>query len=645
MRRDIQVLRGVAVLLVVIFHADLGIAKHGYLGVDVFFVVSGFLITTIILRDLNLKKFSFASFYLRRAKRLLPALYCTLAFTSILSYGFLTSTQWNDFIAQLFGAVTFSANLILPTQVGYFESVADGKPLLHTWSLSLEEQYYFFLPLFLFLIPKNWRLWALVIATVGSLGWCLAWASSSDISAPFLWRFGDTSISEWAFYLFPTRAWELLAGSICAWVMLNKPITNVPPAIKVTSLMVIFLVCFIGLDSVHPRGDALIVVIATSIIILGRDNWLPDFKVLHWVERVGDWSYSIYLVHWPLFAFAYLGYVGQIPESSTIVLIFISVLLGYLQYRFVEIPFRYGWKSQGRSTWGWFVVATAAVFIIPSPMVFGLDDSKTALSRSIEEARKINYGLSAECNRWASSSSLNGECATGVNPTIAVWGDSYAMHLIPGVIESKKNLVQLTKSVCGPIVGIAPVRGPYTKSWAEKCIEHNDNALEFILKSDSITHVIMSANLRTYVEGLDGQFLFNNDLITGGRKLTIESLVSTINKIKSAGKKPILVSPLPRAGFNVGDCLERKDTNLIVLRKNCDIPLDDYLQYADKVIQSLETIEDRTGARVVWLKDLLCNHESCKSKLNETYVYRDEGHISISGSKVLFGKLSLTKEN
>src|SRR5690554_4037257 len=101
MRRDIQLLRGVAVLLVVIFHADIGIARHGYLGVDIFFVVSGFLITTIILRDLSLRNFSFASFYLRRAKRLLPALYCTLAFTSLLSYGFLTASQWNDYIAQL----------------------------------------------------------------------------------------------------------------------------------------------------------------------------------------------------------------------------------------------------------------------------------------------------------------------------------------------------------------------------------------------------------------------------------------------------------------------------------------------------------------------------------------------------------------
>ena len=150
MRQDIQLLRGIAVLLVVIFHANLGIVNHGYLGVDVFFVISGFLITTIILNDLNTNTFSFGAFYLRRAKRLLPALYCTLAITALLSYWFISPSQWNDFIAQLVGALTFSSNIVLPTQVGYFESSAEGKPLLHIWSLSLEEQYYFFLPLVLF---------------------------------------------------------------------------------------------------------------------------------------------------------------------------------------------------------------------------------------------------------------------------------------------------------------------------------------------------------------------------------------------------------------------------------------------------------------------------------------------------------------
>jgi len=158
LRQDIQFLRGIAVLFVVIYHSGLGILNEGYLGVDIFFVISGFLITKLILEKLAEDNFSFTDFYFRRAKRLLPALYSTLFFTTAIGVFFLTKSQWSDYLEQLLGALTFTANFVLPGQTGYFEQSSDGKPLLHIWSLSLEEQYYFILPLFLFLIPRKLRL-------------------------------------------------------------------------------------------------------------------------------------------------------------------------------------------------------------------------------------------------------------------------------------------------------------------------------------------------------------------------------------------------------------------------------------------------------------------------------------------------------
>jgi len=151
-------LRGLAVLVVVLYHSDLGLLSQGYLGVDVFFVLSGFLITSIILKALDSNNFLFSEFYLRRAKRLLPALYSTLLFTTLLSLAFLTNQQWIEYLDQLNGALTFTANMVLPSQTGYFESASEGKPLLHIWSLSLEEQYYFLLPIALYILPKNYRL-------------------------------------------------------------------------------------------------------------------------------------------------------------------------------------------------------------------------------------------------------------------------------------------------------------------------------------------------------------------------------------------------------------------------------------------------------------------------------------------------------
>jgi len=194
------------------------------------------------------------------------------------------------------------------------------------------------------------------------------WVSGSNADLPILWRFPhDAEDAKWAFYLFPTRAWELLAGSICAWLMINRPIT-VPTVVKVCSLFVIILVSCIGFDPIHPRGDAILVVLATSLILLGGNNWLPKYSIVRYMEKMGDWSYSIYLVHWPIFTFSYLGYAGQVPLSTKVLLVFISIFLGYLQYRFIETPFRHGWNKQSSKTWAWLTLSTFTVIAIPIPM-------------------------------------------------------------------------------------------------------------------------------------------------------------------------------------------------------------------------------------------------------------------------------------
>ena len=634
MRQDIQLLRGIAVLLVVIFHANLGIVNHGYLGVDVFFVISGFLITTIILNDLNTNTFSFGAFYLRRAKRLLPALYCTLAITALLSYWFISPSQWNDFIAQLVGALTFSSNIVLPTQVGYFESSAEGKPLLHIWSLSLEEQYYFFLPLVLFFTTKSLRLFVLIALAIGSLTWCLAWAPLSGELPPILWRLADASIAEWAFYLFPTRAWELLAGSICAWVMVYKPI-NIPHTFKYIALFTVLFVSCISIDTVHPRGNALVVVLATSLLLLGDSSWLVNNPFTRLIEKTGDWSYSIYLVHWPIFAFSFLGYAGQVPIIIKLTLVAISILLGYAQYKFVETPFRFGWHKKSSKTWRWLIASTVAVVTIPIPMAFGkIDESEN----NYAEIRELNYGLSNKCDTWIHETGINIECKTSDKPTIAIWGDSYAMHLVPGIAKTNKKIVQLTKSACGPILDVSPIYGKFGPDWARQCAMFNYAVFKYITNTDSITHVILSSPFHQYFKNdIDGKFLINKKITEKAPPEAINGLTFTINKIKDIGKTPILVSPPTKSGFDIGECLERLDSELIVFKKSCDIPYQAYIEHEKEVISALKDVAEKTNIKTIWLNKLLCHAGKCKSKINDTYVYRDDGHLSVSGSEALLG--------
>ena len=297
-RRDIQALRGLAILLVLLHHAKLDFLTAGYLGVDIFFVISGYLITQIIRRDLENGIFSFPAFYFRRAKRLLPAAYVTLLVTTLLSALFLTQSEARDFFKQLVGAVTFTGNIALWLQTGYFEGAANLKPLLHVWSLSIEEQYYMLLPAAMVLAPRRYWLPAMAMLLILSMALCFALAGSKP---------GAT------FYLLPTRGWELALGSLGALMpakaMLDKRVSGlVWPAL----LMLLVIPAF-PTGIVQPWGDAALVCAATLVVILGRHPSLVQSPALLPLARLGDFSYSLYLVHWPLFAFANNAYVSPAP--------------------------------------------------------------------------------------------------------------------------------------------------------------------------------------------------------------------------------------------------------------------------------------------------------------------------------------------
>lgn len=631
-RRDIQLLRGLAVLMVVLYHAGFGFLNAGYLGVDVFFVVSGFLITSHILKQLNGGAFSFTAFYLRRAQRLLPALYCTLIVATILAYGFLTRQQWQGYMAQLVGAVTFSANFVLPTQVGYFDGKAQAQLLLHIWSLSLEEQYYFFLPLVLFFVSQKYRGALLLILALLSFYWCISWAVSVETQTPVLWRLGG-SPADWAFYFFPARAWELLAGSLGAWVVSQRWPIVVPAVLKWISLVTIVAVSAVGVDTVHPRGNALIVVIATLLIVLGNDQWLPRWRSVLALERLGDWSYSVYLVHWPLFVFAYLGFTSAVPVEVRLALVLVSIVLGYAQYRWVETPFRYGWNLKSRSALGWFVAMTVAVLLLPAPAYF---DRSQSVDFGV--VQRSNMGLSRSCDDWESYS--RPECRTTDTPQVVVWGDSYAMHLVPGLVMANASLMQVTKAVCGPFLGLAPVEGSYSSRWAESCIGFNDSALKTITQSDAVSHVVLASSFSQYFN-LGGDFLMEGGLVERRTDLALEALVRTVEAVQAAGKIPVIISPPPRVGFDVGECLERESEKVILLRDGCEVLYADYLDYDHQVIAALTEVEARTGVKVIWLSELMCDSTVCNTVKNDTYLYRDGGHLTISGSKELLGQLKI----
>lgn len=627
-RFDIQFMRGVAVLAVVLFHAFPAAFGAGFLGVDVFFAISGFLITGIILKGLERKDFSFKEFYLRRARRLLPASLMTLGVTTALAFVFLTRSQIADYAEQLLGSLAFVANFVLAFQTGYFEGGAETKPLLHIWSLSLEEQFYFVAPLLLWLTPLRARPWLLATGMVLSFALCLV-----IMVGPAWLPLNVSEFENFAFFMLPTRAWELLAGSVCAWIMLRRPELVVPAWLKYVALVAIVATCAVGFDPVHPRGDALIVVLATCVILMGRDGWLPATALSRPVGRIGDWSYSLYLVHWPLFSFAYSIWGRQPPLAVMIGLVLLAVFLGWLQYRFIEQTFRSGWPFRHGGPLTAIFASFGLLLLVGVPSLGATSPLSVALAP--------NKGLGKACNqqmpRWHDIPA----CRTSETPTVAVWGDSYAMYVTSGL--EGVPLVQMTKSSCAPGQGVAQTSAEYSETWARNCVSYGESVLRAIEAMPSVRYVIISSIFRaTLIE--DGQQLLVDGRVQPFTDAGQTAIILAIERLKAAGKVPIIVGPTPYAPFDAGQCNERRaEGKLIFGRSDCSIPLLAAQETDQGISTMLRSIGTRTGVEVLMPATVLCDDSTCVTRDagGEIY-YRDAGHLTPAGARHVMDGLGLS---
>lgn len=617
-RFDIQVMRGVAVLAVVLFHAFPGVFGSGFLGVDVFFVVSGFLITGIILRGLERGDFSFKAFYIRRAKRLLPASLMTLAVTSLLALVFLTRSQMADYAEQLLGSLAFVANFVLASQSGYFDAAAETKPLLHIWSLSLEEQFYFVAPLLLWLTPLRARPWLLITGMILSFALCFL-----IMTGPSWLPFSAKGAQKLAFFMLPTRAWELLFGSVCAWVMIRRPDLTVPGWAKLAALAAIIATCAIGFDPVHPRWDAVIVVVATGLILLGQDGWLPKKPLLP-VKVIGDWSYSLYLIHWPLFSFAYIAWGQHPPMAVMIGLALLATGLAWLQYRYVEQPYQQDrpWFGVG---WPW--VTGAASFAVVAFAVPSL-----GVSSPVAEVLAPNQGLSPACDQQGDRWLDKPECRTSDAPTVAVWGDSYAMHWLAGL--EGLPVIQMTKSACAPVEGLANVTDGYPIAWARECVAFNDSVLDAIEDMPSVRYVVISS---PFVQVLtdEGQRLYADGRVVPFSNAGQAALSRTLNRIRASGRVPLLIGPPPRAPFDAGRCNERMIEGRIVAgQAGCDIPLTGIAGGVESALLSV-------APDAALPSSVLCDAESCRTREGGVILYQDRGHLTREGARYVIDRLGL----
>ena len=630
-RSEIDGLRAIAVIPVILFHAGFQAFSGGFVGVDVFFVISGYLITTIIAAELEQGNFSLIKFYERRVRRILPALFFVMLVCLPFAWVWLLPTDMRDFSQSLVAVGTFTSNILFWRETGYFDEAAELKPLLHTWSLSVEEQFYVLYPLFLMLF---WRFGKRRLIVLVGL---------TFIASLTLAQWGVQNYPVPTFFLLPTRGWELLIGSFTAFYLLSAKRQNFDRIVCEIGgwLGIAFIlyalttfnqkIPFPGLNALVPTlGAALIIVFANQHTSIGQ---LLGNKVLVWIGLI---SYSAYLWHQPLFAFArHRSLLSHFQNQLLLVaLTVISFVLAYFSLRFVEKPFRMK-NHFTRSQVFYFALFGAIFFIVVG--TFGhlsngfLNYRKNSIeSKDLVARLDVNRGLSPNCDIEHPETS---NCKTSDTPEVLLWGDSYAMHLALGLLASKPDikLVQKTMSVCGPFFGIAPTNAKYVRSWAEKCMEVNDQVFDYLQKSTSIKYVVLSSPFTQYV-GVGAKVLQRNGEIVLGKVVAAAAMIETVKRIKAIGKTPVLFSPPPRNGNDIGGCL-KKTTFFGGDKAFCDVLVTHSTQRYREVWSFLREVEKH--ATVVWLSDYLCSASSCKASFNDVLIFRDAGHLSYEGSAYL----------
>lgn len=627
-RNDIDGLRALAVIAVVLFHTRLFHMFGGFVGVDIFFVISGFLITTLLLQEIGNNRFSIIKFYERRGRRLLPALVLVLVFASLAANKLLLPYDARDYGRQLFATLFFCSNLLFAKQTGYFDAPAEMKPLLHCWSLAVEEQFYILYPLFLYLVTRYFkRRYALAIGTVLTASLVLS-----------IHNLGTHSAAN--FYLPFSRAWELLIGGVLA----VKVIPEVK-SVRMANVLGVLGVALIGYSvfafspaTPFPGISALVPCLGAALIIYsgGRDQtYIGRALSLKPVVFVGLISYSLYLWHWVILVFAKYYLVRPLTPLETAGVIAASILLSSFSWRFVEGPFR-GRNAIG--TRGWFFGGAAFASLLLCSYAGAAYFTHGLPSRFSGEARMlVDGGL----DTWKRNDECNGNIchvgATSSHDDFILWGDSHAGALAPAIerIAVSQGLSGWVafKGACAPLLDMRRYDQDID------CRGFNEQVLEHI-QSHHIHNVLLHARWGLYAEAerykqeLGGPALLTPDRNEKEDYAKFAELVdSTLKRLRELDLNVVIIASVPEVGINVPTALTRS----YLSGKPIDVA-PTYAEFTERQARAFSVL--RLGAEkysipIVYPHETLCNSSTCLVEKDDHPFYSDDNHLSVHGAMYL----------
>ncbi|HVX36817.1 MAG TPA: acyltransferase family protein [Hyphomicrobium sp.] len=638
-RLDIDGLRGLAVAGVVAYHFGLGM-PGGYGGVDVFFVISGFLIAGIIKSELEAGTFSIANFYVRRIRRILPALTVCLLASSIAATLFLFPHDFKKFGQSLIAASLSVSNFYFSHKIGYFDNEATDKPLLHTWSLGVEEQFYIVFPLMLLLLFRYAR------KSIVPILWIVAIASFAYSCH------GIAKDADKAFFSTAGRAWELGIGALLAFGALPKlrarGLLEVEAAIG--ALLIAF--CFLAYsdETRFPGLAALPLCLGAALIIHSGNASQPTAVASMLSSRpavgLGLISYSVYLWHWPLLVFALYRWPSIFSGAGTYTALLLlglaSLVIGALSWAFVEQPFRRMSKLPRATVFlsgGLAVALTAAIsgVVVRRPMW---------LQHWPESIQEMHFGHSipakkqglAQAHGWPADVFIVG--AQNSTPDTVVWGDSYTNAMAPGFVsyyrETGRGVIIAALSGCRPLVGVSLTHVRKGRN----CERHNAEVFDAILQHGA-KRVILIGFWAEFAENIvrdpDGSVVFREHAQEDGQVFEA-TLRSMIGKLTKRGIEVVIVGPVPVQKFQVAPAVARH------ILWNEPLPPEltrtQFLEDKAMMFDIFTRMATLPHVRVVYPDKSLCDAQGCDYIENGIPLYSDHNHLSPAGVAKLSGMFS-----
>jgi peptidoglycan/LPS O-acetylase OafA/YrhL len=641
-RPDIDGLRAIAVLAVVFYHYGFSGFSGGYIGVDVFFVISGYLITALIFSEMRNGHFSLTSFYERRVRRIFPALFAFLTGVTLLSFALLLPSDLARFGKSLTATTFFSANILFWHEGGYFDAVGTVKPLLHTWSLAVEEQFYLIYPTVLFALRKSSR---------GRLLWWIGLLMLVSFVESFVGiRLSPVS----TFYLLPARTWELMLGALLALgdypVPQSKLARDVLGATGIA--MIGIAVVIFGDGTPFPGPAALLPCVGTALVVYSGSagkSVVGDTLSMRIPVFIGLISYSLYLWHWPLYVLASYFAINGLSILERIALVPLSFMLAWGSYRYVEMPFR-GKKGilsrQNLFKASLLAMASTAAcggaILLSGGCLWRYDAPVRTLAAGafdIEPSLAGCFDLSVEKIAAGRLCRLGDQHAT---TSFLLWGDSQAQFLAPAVSDaaSRKGVSGLVVSRpgCPPLIGVE-------RSDNGDCREFSEAVAGFLRRRFDINEVILAARWsRTALgtpyardEPREIAFLTDDNSKTESfdenRAVFARGLQRTVNFLFHGNRKIVAIGPVPEVGWPVPET----SAKLLLLHSSFDIrpeviQFKHRQQYVLSVIEGLRRTYPMTA---LFPSEILCGATHCDVQRNGRPYYVDVQHLSVFGGQQL----------